>query len=239
MRILAIIAAGNSTRFIHPKKKPFAHIVDDVTTVNFIIGNALSIFNRIVVVLSSENDFAGILDKFPEVIPVVQKDVNGNSGAVLLALKSIKTLGISVSTFVVQWVDQPFYFKTDYQKLLGVRSDILIPCIVTKNPYVCWVFKNENLVQVTESRATGFVEAFGIQDGGLFVFRGNRIEELEALLNLQVDGMNSAEQNLIYLFPKLNIERNNIYFNNNWYNFLNYNTVEDFDFLKFTLKFIY
>ncbi len=235
MKIISIIAAGKGSRFSTIQPKPLAILENNLTTVEFIITNSLLVYDKVLVVIPQNPKFDFLLQKYSNVDFLVQKNPDGNLNAVLMALNHALKFR-KLDTFTVQWSDQPFYFYSDYNKLLNTNLNTLIPALIKVNPYVLFNFNGKYLDTIIESKNEKLNNNIGIQDGGIFTFKNETIYLLHKVLLKQHEMQSFRGMNFIYALEKLGLSYNNFDFTFSWYSFISYNTIAEFEYVKTVYK---
>lgn len=236
MKILSIIAAGRSSRFKSHTTKPFAKIKNNKTTLQYILSNSINFFDIVVLVVSDQRLVENLKFEYSHVIICEQAEPRGNTEAVFIAMKAISHLHHKISFFAVQWADQPFYFQSDYLQLFSECKGVLIPAYIRDKPYVNWVFNKKILVRIEESKEMNIGSIVGIQDGGIFCFNSIYFLKLRQILENNSKNSSTSFSNFVHVLKDLNLKISNFKLNCMWYNFLNYNTIEEFRVIKLIAK---
>lgn len=177
-KTLIIIAAGNGTRMGYLPKA--ISLIGGVPNLYNTVSKALPHFDKIHVISNSTNKglFAEVLETFNGKITVHTIESGRGCGhAVLESLRLLTKNDLVFDDFVMCWGD--VYFETDaiFIEILKQKmtSDLLIPLIEEKDPYVWFSILDETHVGYSFFSKNKEVTDIGYHDQSIFRFNGLQV----------------------------------------------------------------
>jgi len=180
-KILIVPAAGKGTRLGSSAPKIFTKIDGDETVFDYIINEAVEVFDEIRLILSPEGQLYvkrhGI--SIPDNIFILVQEVpTGMFDAIDIAISELLNSNKN-ERIVIQWGDQPLINKELYRSLIKDLElfDAAIPLIWVRRPYVQFKFSQKKL-KILESREGDQCDDVGFKDIGLFSFDKKKLSEV-------------------------------------------------------------
>ena len=203
MSICAVIpAAGNGTRLGSSDPKVFTRISENKVVWDFLYENIKPHVDSFNLILKP-----GIRDLYSEQL---RSDIIVSEQDIPLGMGDAIFRGfdhwVSFDYILVVWGDQINLSSSTLQKVTSEAADsIVIPFVKPSDPYVEYVFENEKLVSVLQSREGDQTSCRGLSDIGVFLLPTKNLKKYwQDYIMLSEKGAETGELNFLPFFTYLN-----------------------------------
>ena len=203
MSICAVIpAAGNGTRLVSSDPKVFTKVLERKVVWDFLLENIKPHVDSFNLILKP-----GIKDRYSqhlsESIIVSEQDVPlGMGDAIFRGYDHWRTF----DHILVVWGDQINISSSTLERVTAELSNsIVIPFVKPSSPYVEYVFENEKLITVLQSREGDMTSPGGLSDIGVFLLPTKNLKKFwNEYKKISEKGASTGELNFLPFFTYLN-----------------------------------